>query len=75
MGAELFQIASREDAALDTQIRAQIDASIAAIAAIPAPFGTAIFDDGAAAAIENAQAAIRSLQTLLDTRLLPLVQK
>jgi len=62
-----------EDAALDGQIKAQITASLAAIAAIPSPFSEAIATASAHPKIEAAQAAIRALQSTLESKLLPLL--
>ncbi|MFO0749741.1 MAG: imelysin family protein [Myxococcota bacterium] len=59
------------DAALDADLRAQIEQAIAGIGAIPAPFSAAIVSAGDSASIESAQAHIRTLQATLETRLLP----
>ena len=61
------------DAALDADIKGQVTAAIAAIAAIPGPFSEAIGTPSAYPQIEAAQAAIRALQSTLETRLLPLL--
>ena len=60
--------------ALDAQIKAEITAAIAAIAAIPGPFSTAIVTESSYPLVEAAQAAIRKLQDTLDNELLPLLQ-
>jgi len=62
-----------QDAALDVQIKAQITAAIAAIAAIPGPFSEAIITESAYPEIEAAQAAILALQSTLQSKLLPLL--
>jgi len=61
------------DADLDARIRARITAAIAAIEAIPGPFGEAIVTPASYPAIEAAQQAIRAVQDLLDGELLPLI--
>lgn len=65
-------VASR-DAALDTRIKAEITAAIAAIGQIPAPFSDAILDTNAAPKVVAAQAAIRTLQTTLEEDLTDLI--
>ena len=72
-GRGLSAWVAAEDAALDGRIRSAITAAIAAIEAIPGPFGDAIVTPSAYPAIEAAQAAIRSVQDLLDAELLPLL--
>ncbi|MCB9507170.1 MAG: peptidase M75 [Myxococcales bacterium] len=61
------------DPALDTRLRAELDAAIAAIGAIPDPFRNAISDPAAYPAIEAAQAAVRTVQNTLEGDVQPLV--
>ncbi|HEY7462248.1 MAG TPA: imelysin family protein [Gemmatimonadota bacterium] len=64
-GPGLDEIAADADPALDARLRAEIDAAIAAIGAIPGTFGTAIFDDPAS--VQAAQTSVRRvLQTLQE---------
>lgn len=53
---------AERDAALDTRVKAEIDAAIAAIESIPVPFGEAIFSHRT-----EVQAAIDAVLTLGDT--------
>lgn len=62
-----------QDPALAERIGREIAAAIAAIGAIPSPFSAAILDPSAHPAIENAQAAVRALQSTLEGQLLPLL--
>ena len=62
-----------QDAALDADIQAQIDAAIVAIGEIPEPFSEAILDETAHPKIEAAQQAISRLQGTLESRLLPIL--
>ncbi|MEO7995322.1 MAG: imelysin family protein [bacterium] len=61
------------DPALDTEIRGQLDASLDALDAIPAPFRTALDDPNAADEIQAAIDTIDGLFTLLDVDLNALV--
>lgn len=61
------------DPTLDARLRAEIDAAIAAIAAIPGPFRDAITTPSAYASIEAAQTAVRRVQTTLEQDVSPLV--
>ena len=61
------------DAALDGRVQSEIDAAIAAIGAIPAPFRDAISSPEAYDEIEAAQAAVRQLQTTFEGEVQPLV--
>lgn len=72
-GRGLSAWVATRDGALDSHIRAQITAAIAAVAAIPGPFSEAIATPSAYPQIEAAQEAIRALQSTLETRLLPLL--
>ncbi|HYX38487.1 MAG TPA: imelysin family protein [Oligoflexus sp.] len=56
------------DAALHDEVETAIDASLAALKAIPDPFRSAIVDPAARSKIIAAQTAIRALQTVLDTK-------
>ena len=62
------------DSELDTRVRAEIQAALDALGAIPAPFRDAISNPEAYDEIEAAQSAIRKLQSTLETAVLPLVQ-
>lgn len=65
-GAGLSNYVAKHDAALDTRVKSEIEAAIAAIGAIPGPFRTAITTPSSYEAIEGAQAAVRKLQTSLE---------
>jgi uncharacterized iron-regulated protein len=56
------------DNELNTEVEAAINASLAALKAIPDPFRAAIVDPAARPKILAAQTAIRQLQSLLDTK-------
>ncbi len=58
---------------LDARLSAQIDAAIDAVGAIPGPYRDAITDPAAAASIEAAQTAIRTLKQTLEQELLALL--
>jgi len=68
-GRGLDELVRAVDPALDTRFRAELAAALAAIAAIPAPFRTAITTPSAYPAIEAAQAAIRTVQATIDGEL------
>ena len=72
-GASLSAFVARRDPALAARVLAELDAGIAAIAAIPAPFRDAITDDAADARIEAAQAALRKAQTTIESEVVPLI--
>ncbi len=61
------------DPALDTRVRTEIQAAIAAVGAIPGPFRDAITTPSSYDEIEAAQTAIRALQTTLERDVQPLV--
>lgn len=67
----ISDIISERDAALDTQIKTQIDEAIAAIIAIPGTFSDAVINNQAA--VTTAQTKVRTLQETLESKLLPLV--
>ena len=58
---------------LDTRVKSEIQASLAALEKIPAPIETAIADPQAADEIKSAQQAINTLQTTIKQEVLPLV--
>lgn len=70
-GTGLDDIVRSKNAALDTRIKAEIDAAIAAIDAIPGTFTTAITDERPA--VEAAQTSVRTLQQTIEEKLLPLL--
>lgn len=72
-GAGLDEYVAERDADLDARIRAEIQAALDALAAIPEPFRDAVTDDAAAPKIEATQQAIRRVQSTLESELLPLV--
>lgn len=72
-GRGLSAWVAARDPALDTRIRGEIAAAIAAIGEIPTPFSDAILDAGAAPRIIAAQAAIRRLQATLEEDLTDLI--
>jgi uncharacterized iron-regulated protein len=63
-GAGLTDLVAERDPALDARVRAEIDAAIAAIAAIPAPFSTALLSENPA--IDAAIDAVVTLQVTLS---------
>jgi uncharacterized iron-regulated protein len=72
-GASLSAFVARRDSTLSARVLAELDAGIAAIAAIPAPFRDAITDDAASGRIEAAQAALRKAQTTIESAVVPLI--
>jgi predicted lipoprotein len=72
-GTGLDAFVAERDPALDARVKQEIEASLAALAAIPDPFRSAIKDPEAADEIEAAQAAIRKLQSTLEQDVLTLV--
>lgn len=72
-GASLSAFVARRDPALAARVTAELDAGVAAIAAIPVPFRDAITDDAASGRIEAAQAALRKAQTTIESEVVPLV--
>lgn len=70
-GSGLDDIVRSKDAALDTQIKAEIEAAIGAIEAIPGTFTTAIINERSA--VEHAQKAVGTLQETIEKDLLPLL--
>lgn len=69
-GAGLDVFVASENEALDTRIRSELDAAIAAIGAIPEPFRDNL---DASTEIEAAQAAIRTVLESLDEDVRPLL--
>ncbi len=65
-GRGLADYVAERDPALDARLRAEIQAAIDAIGAIPPPFRTAITTPSAYPAIEAAQAAVRKVQATID---------
>jgi putative iron-regulated protein len=63
-GAGITDLVAARDAALDARVRSEIDAAIAAIGAIPAPFSTALLEENAA--IDAAVDAVVTLQVTLS---------
>lgn len=70
-GMGIANIVKEENAALDQEIQDQIDAAIVAIESIEGTFTTAIFQ--APVSVQTAQTAVRDLQQLLESELLPLI--
>ncbi|MGN6103872.1 MAG: imelysin family protein [Kofleriaceae bacterium] len=63
-GPGIDELVRSRDAALDTKLKGQLEASLAAIAEIPVPFDQAIQSD---AGREKAMAAVRALQDQTET--------
>ncbi|HWO17166.1 MAG TPA: imelysin family protein [Kofleriaceae bacterium] len=63
-GPGLDELVAARDAALDTKMKGQLDASLAAIAEIPVPFDQAIANDTGRAKV---MAAVRALQAQTET--------
>ncbi|QDE67772.1 MULTISPECIES: imelysin family protein [Myxococcus] len=63
------------DSELDVKVRAELAASIQALAAIPEPFRESIRAPAAAQRIEAAQAAINTLKRTFESQVLPLVNR
>lgn len=72
-GAGLDEFVQSRDPELDARVKQEIDASISGLAQIPPPFRDAILDPAAEDELENAQQAIRTLQTTLERDVLALV--
>ncbi|MBN8466820.1 peptidase M75 [Corallococcus exiguus] len=60
-GLSMSDVVKERDAALDTRVKAEIAAAIAALGKVPEPFPVSIKDPASADEIEGAQAAIRKL--------------
>jgi predicted lipoprotein len=58
---------------LDQRIRAQINAALSALGAIPEPFRDAILDPSNDSLIVEAQAQIRGIQSIFENEVLPLI--
>ncbi len=67
------QFVAEVDADLDARLQSELEASLTALAAIPEPFRDAILDPNSEGLILAAQEAIRTVQTSLETDVLPLV--
>ncbi|MDP4200380.1 MAG: imelysin family protein [Bacteroidota bacterium] len=72
-GHGLSMLLSSGDSALDREIRSGFDTAIARVSAIPSPFGTAILDRSPL--VPTAVDAITSLEDLLNSKLVPIIQK
>lgn len=70
-GKSLSDIVAAKNAALDTQIRTEIQTAIDKIEAIPVSFSDAVLNNRAA--VGEAQAAVRTLQTTLEEQLEPMI--
>ncbi|MCB9272835.1 MAG: imelysin [Lewinellaceae bacterium] len=70
-GNGISVIINEKDAALDTQVLAEIDAAILAIESIPGTFSDAVFN--AKTDVSAAQQAVRALQETLESKVLPLI--
>ena len=70
-GSGISDFILSKDADLDAHIKAEIQASIDLIDAIPGTFTQAIFDNPAA--IEAAQESVRHLQEELESKVKPLI--
>lgn len=66
-GVALRDVVARQDAALATRMTAELDASVAATQAIPAPFDQAILGADTAPGRVAIRAAIEALRTQTDT--------
>ncbi len=66
-GASLYELVKTRDAALADATRAELDASVAAASAIPAPFDQAILGDDAAEGRRRIRATIDALQRQTDS--------
>ena len=72
-GNSLSSWVAEQDADLDSRVKSEIDAAIAAIEAIPEPFRDAITDDAGREKIQAAIDALSTLQTTLEGDLKKLV--
>ncbi|RYZ58420.1 MAG: peptidase M75 [Proteobacteria bacterium] len=71
--ASLSTFVKAKDAALDVQVRAEIEAAIASIGLIPEPFRDSLKDPAAAPTIDAAIAAINTLGETLNTKVRAIV--
>jgi len=71
-GTGLNAFVAEMDAALDTRLQGELDAAIAALAAIPAPFEQNL---DASVQIEAAQQAMRTVQATLEADVKPLLTR
>lgn len=72
-GAGLDEFVASIDPALAARVVEEIDAALEALEAVPEPFLQAITDPEAADEITAAQEAIRTVQTTLESEILPLI--
>jgi putative iron-regulated protein len=66
-GVGLDELVAAVNPDLDAQMKADLEAAVAAIDAIPVPFDTAILDEEAGGGREKIKAAMDALQKLTDT--------
>ncbi len=71
-GMGLTEFVAEQDAELDTRLKGEIEAAIAAIGSIPPPFRDAI--SNARADVQAAIDAVRVVQTTLESGILPLIE-
>ena len=74
-GPSLADFVKGEQPELDTRIRQELSAAIAALGRIPTPFRSAITDPAAADEIEAAQEAIRKAQSTFESDVKPLISR
>jgi len=72
IGVSISRLTAEKQTGLDTKIKDQIQAAIAAIDNIPGTFTTAIFEHPAQ--VQNAQSSVRTLLETLQSELFPFVQ-
>lgn len=70
-GKGLSEVVKAKNAALDTEMKAKIEAAIQAIEAIPGTFSSAIVSNRPA--VKNAQDKVVELRTLIETKLKPVI--
>lgn len=70
-GRSLSEIITDKNAAVNSQVLAEVDVAITAIEGIPGTFSEAVFNN--ATSVAAAQAAVRALQATLEEDVLPLV--
>ncbi len=74
-GKGISDFVIEKDPALDAQVRAELQAALDALAAIPPPFRTAITNEADHPKIQAAQAAIRKVQATIDGPITQVVLK
>jgi putative iron-regulated protein len=74
-GASLSEWVAQTDPDLDAQIKAEMQAAIDSVAAVPTPIEPKITDEAALAQLKTAQNSVLTVFSTFESEVLPLVQK